>query len=96
MPWRIKVNVNSLWVNCIITFHNLIVCDGHPLAKKRLQRVWCTITLVMVDLTYDCVVLGDLFKTVLGRGENIRLWKDSWLLNMPLKSFFFLNYTRLR
>ncbi|XP_021986621.1 uncharacterized protein LOC110883074 [Helianthus annuus] len=86
--WRFKTEKDNLWVGVINALHSgRNGWEFLPL-KKTLGGVWKNIVLTLNLPLLDGFSISNLFKGVVGRGDNILFWLDPWLFEVQLKSKF--------
>ncbi|KAI3792985.1 hypothetical protein L1987_35597 [Smallanthus sonchifolius] len=86
--WRYKNEKENLWVKVVNALHvGGSDWDFLP-TKKAYGGVWCNIASVLKKPLVDNLSFRNLFKGVVGRGDNIMFWLDPWLYDVPLKEKF--------
>ncbi|XP_022032645.1 uncharacterized protein LOC110933746 [Helianthus annuus] len=86
--WRFMTDKDNLWVKVISAIHSGgSNWDFFP-SRKSFGGVWCSIVSVLKRPVVGNIQVRNLFRGVLGSGENILFWLDPWLFDVPLKNKF--------
>ncbi|XP_021986639.1 uncharacterized protein LOC110883101 [Helianthus annuus] len=88
MAWHFKSESNSLWHKVIVALHSSRVgWEGFPI-KKSLSGAWNNIVKVLINVKVGGIHIKNFFKGVIGNGNNISFWLDTWITDEPLKNKF--------
>ncbi|KAJ0441659.1 putative reverse transcriptase zinc-binding domain-containing protein [Helianthus annuus] len=86
--WRLKNDPKQLWAVVIDAIHKTKKNDKLVPLKKTIPGIWKDICAVEGTLHRLNIQIQEKLKVEVGDGENTRFWKDSWLLDKPLKDLF--------
>ncbi|MFS8026364.1 putative RNA-directed DNA polymerase [Helianthus anomalus] len=86
--WRYKCEFDNLWVKVI----DSLFASGSGWSfipdKKSASGVWHNIVAVFNKQVSGGTMLRNLFKGVVGRGDQLYFWLDNWVTDIPLKDLF--------
>ncbi|XP_021980594.2 uncharacterized protein LOC110876743 [Helianthus annuus] len=86
--WRFKKDPNHLWARVVTAIHKTRRVEKLIPCNKSVPGVWKDIGKTDADLLKFGIKMDEKLVAKLGDGANIKFWKDSWLLDRPLKDAF--------
>ncbi|XP_035836083.1 uncharacterized protein LOC110888901 [Helianthus annuus] len=86
--WRYKCEFDNLWVKVIDSLYASGSGWSFLPDKKSVSGVWHNIVAVFNKQVPGGSMLRNFFKGVVGRGDHLYFWLNSWVTDIPFKELF--------